>query len=177
MVPAAKENGPPRQVCPLCETPRLPDGRFCELDGHDFEADPPVPVVAQVPATWELDVRPDRDYFAQCAPEGVAFPVGTPPRSFVLDEVDVVVGRRSESRNLDPEIDLACGVADPAVSRLHARFVRDDAGSLAVVDEGSTNGTRINGNDEPILPGELVPLADGDRVHIGAWTTITVHRR
>ena len=177
MVPVATADGLPPETCPSCGTVRQSGGRFCELDGHDFEADPPQPIAAPAPATWELDVRPDREYFDQCAPEGVAFPDATPPRTFVLEEVDLVVGRRSESRNLDPEIDLACGVADPAVSRLHARFVRDDDGALSVVDEASTNGTRINGAEDPIPPGEPVPLTDGDRIHIGAWTTITVHRR
>jgi pSer/pThr/pTyr-binding forkhead associated (FHA) protein len=45
-----------------------------------------------------------------------------------------------------------------------------------VVDQNSTNGTTVNGSDEPIQPFVPVPLQDGDRVHVGAWTTITVRR-
>jgi hypothetical protein len=44
-----------------------------------------------------------------------------------------------------------------------------------VVDQDSTNGTTINGADEPIQPFVPVPLKSGDRVHVGAWTTITLH--
>jgi FHA domain len=174
MVPPAGADDPPAERCPRCGSPRLAGGRFCEDDGHDFEAE----VRATPPArgAWVLDVAPDREYFRLCAPDGVEFPEGTETRSFVLEGVDLVVGRRSESRNVEPESELACGVADPAVSRLHARFVQGDDDSLAVVDQGSTNGTRLNEAEEPIPPGALIPVTEGDRVHIGAWTTITVHR-
>jgi hypothetical protein len=167
-------DGPDREPnrCPRCTTPRLPGARFCEVDGYDFDADAPA-----IPAAWAFEVAADREYYARCAPAGVEFPNGYPSRRFQFDGDDAAIGRRSETRHVNPEIDLAGSVEDPAVSRLHARFVREADGSLAVVDAGSTNGTRLNGGDEPIRPGEHVPLADGDRVHIGAWTTITVRRR
>ena len=43
-------------------------------------------------------------------------------------------------------------------------------------DLGSTNGTMVNDNPLPIAPREAIPLADGDRVRVGAWTTITVRK-
>lgn len=55
-------------------------------------------------------------------------------------------------------------------------LVQQPDGSWAVVDQNSTNGTTVNGGEEPIQPFVPVPLQDGDRVHVGAWTTITVRR-
>ena len=43
-----------------------------------------------------------------------------------------------------------------------------------MVDLGSPNGTLVNGREIP--EGEVVPLRDGDRINLGAWTAITVHR-
>jgi hypothetical protein len=42
------------------------------------------------------------------------------------------------------------------------------------VDPGSANGTRINDGNEPIAVNVPVPVGAGDRIHIGAWTTITL---
>jgi hypothetical protein len=46
-----------------------------------------------------------------------------------------------------------------------------------VVDCGSANGTTINDDPTPIQPDTPVTLAEGDRVHLGAWTTITIVRQ
>jgi pSer/pThr/pTyr-binding forkhead associated (FHA) protein len=43
-----------------------------------------------------------------------------------------------------------------------------------VVDLGSPNGTLVNGGEIP--QGEVVPLRDGDRINLGAWTMITIIR-
>jgi pSer/pThr/pTyr-binding forkhead associated (FHA) protein len=42
-------------------------------------------------------------------------------------------------------------------------------------DLGSTNGTYLNDEPNPLSAGQTRPLKDGDEVHVGAWTTITVH--
>jgi hypothetical protein len=41
-----------------------------------------------------------------------------------------------------------------------------------VIDPGSENGTLVNGSE--IASGARVPLRDGDRIHLGAWTLITI---
>jgi predicted component of type VI protein secretion system len=43
-----------------------------------------------------------------------------------------------------------------------------------VLDPGSANGTLVNGAE--IAIGDQVRLQDGDRINLGAWTAITVHR-
>ncbi len=73
-----------------------------------------------------------------------------------------------------PDIDLSVPPEDPGVSHQHAVLVQQPDGNWAVVDQNSTNGTTVNGSEEPIQPFVPVPLQDGDRVHVGAWTTITI---
>jgi pSer/pThr/pTyr-binding forkhead associated (FHA) protein len=58
------------------------------------------------------------------------------------------------------------------VSRRHAVLVRTVDDGYDVVDLGSTNGTFVNDADEPLAPNDPAPLAAGDELHVGAWTTI-----
>jgi pSer/pThr/pTyr-binding forkhead associated (FHA) protein len=91
----------------------------------------------------------------------------------VFDADEITVGRRSESRAIAPDVDLSGDLADPGVSHAHAVIRRDGAsGTYSVVDLGSTNGTTLNDDEESIRPHELVLLKSGDRIHVGAWTTI-----
>ena len=84
------------------------------------------------------------------------------------------IGRRSATRELKPEIDLADQPVDPGVSRLHAVLIASPDGNWAILDPGSANGTRLNGREIP--PGEQIPLHEGDRINLGAWTVISMHR-
>src|SRR6266851_278304 len=84
------------------------------------------------------------------------------------------IGRRTAAGDLEPEIDLAGPPADPGISRLHAVLIAGPDDSWAVLDPGSANGTLLNGRK--IAMGDLVPLREGDRINLGAWTVITVHR-
>jgi pSer/pThr/pTyr-binding forkhead associated (FHA) protein len=108
-------------------------------------------------------------------PEGLQFPTAVESRTFVLDSATVAVGRRREADGRGSETDRGCPIDDPGVSRLHAVLLRRTDGSYSVVDAGSTNGTRLNGASLPIAVDTPVALADGDHIHVGAWTTITIH--
>jgi len=131
-------------------------------------------------ATWTAVVGADRAYYervqAGTGPEGsvVSFPSYYAERRFQLVGNQMRIGRRSVSRGLAPEIDLTGPPADPGISRLHAVLVAMPDGSWAVLDPGSANGTLVNGSE--IGVGDQVPLHDGDRINLGAWTAITVHR-
>jgi hypothetical protein len=59
------------------------------------------------------------------------------------------------------------------VSRRHATVSLDPAGQPRVRDEGSTNGTYVNG--ERIPPGVEVPLREGDSLRLAADVTGTVY--
>jgi pSer/pThr/pTyr-binding forkhead associated (FHA) protein len=125
--------------------------------------------------------RPDRAYFhevqAQEGPDAAAipFPAYCPERRFSLTGEQIRIGRLSRTRGVVPEIDLTGPPADPGVSHLHAVLLAQPGGGWAVVDPGSTNGTTLNDDPEPIGNDVAVPVGDGERIHIGAWTTITVH--
>ncbi len=124
-------------------------------------------------------VSSDRDYYesvrASSGPEGedVPFPSYCPERRFRLSGSQMRIGRRSVSRGVDPEIDLTGPPVDSGISRLHAVLIAGPDGSWSILDPGSANGTLVNGSEIPT--GDQVPLHDGDRINLGAWTAIMVH--
>ena len=74
---------------------------------------------------------------------------------FPLDSPELIIGR-AETAGIP--------LADPGISRTHARVVREGE-DFVVEDLGSTNGTEVNG--------QLVKrrrLADGDRIRMGSST-------
>ncbi|MDQ6613423.1 MAG: FHA domain-containing protein [Actinomycetota bacterium] len=173
--------------CPVCQTPRVGDDRFCEGCGHDYAAPtttagPAATVLASVSGThstsvWEATAIADRDYFDRVAPEGVPFPLHCPPRTFLLAGDQIRIGRHSNSRGIQPEVDLSGAPEDSAISHLHCILIEQADGSYSVVDPGSTNGTTVNDDPTPLMANISVALADGDRIHLGAWTTITIRAR
>lgn len=143
---------------------------------------PAFPQQPQQPATWTATIGPDRDYFMammqRSGPEaaGLNLPAYSPEQQRTLTGNQVTIGRRRHSTGDTPDIDLSVPPEDPGVSHQHAVLVQQPDGSWAVVDQNSTNGTTVNGSEDPIQPFVPVPLQDGDRVHVGAWTTITIRR-
>lgn len=197
---AASTATPGGEVCPSCGSAR--DGRFCEVCGHDFvlgggeetpapapapvEATPvaeaePLPRRAGTPPGWRVVVVADPEYHqrmqAMAMPDAppITFPAYCPERRFPMGRTQLLVGRRRPSRGIEPDIDLTGPPEDPAVSHSHALLVSSGEG-WTVVDLGSANGTYLNGAADPIEPHVPVPLKDGDRIHVGAWTTLAVER-
>ncbi|MFD2354460.1 FHA domain-containing protein [Nonomuraea ferruginea] len=82
------------------------------------------------------------------------------------------IGRSRRGRDLTPEIDLAGPPTDPGVSGLHAVLLATPGGTWMLVDPGSANGTQVNG--KPVTVNVPVPVGPGDRIHLGAWTVITI---
>lgn len=169
--------------CPQCREMRT--GRFCERCRYDVErgeanpAGPLPPPRAAVPA-WTLVATADRDFYEAMQARGwdtaepVEFPPYCPERRFVLHGEEVLVGRSRHSHGIEPHVDLTGPPQDPAVSHAHALLVAGPDGSWAVVDLGSANGTYVNDMSAPIEPRQPRPLRAGDRIHLGAWTTLTV---
>jgi hypothetical protein len=126
-----------------------------------------------------LIVDADSDYYAAQLQRGdiieseFPFPKYPHERRFTFVDGPVRIGRASASRGLNPEIDLTGPPLDPAVSHLHAQLLRHDEGWV-VVDLGSANGTRLNDAEEPLEAETEIPVKQGDRIHLGVWTTITV---
>ena len=130
--------------------------------------------------TWTAVVAADRAYYdsvqavSDTDAASIAFPAFVPERRFRLSGAEVRIGRRSVSRHIDPEIDLTGPPTDTGVSRLHAVLTAGPDQRWSVADAGSGNGIVVNGKDVPA--GQVVPLRHGDRIHLGAWTVITIVR-
>ncbi|MGN9837850.1 FHA domain-containing protein [Nonomuraea sp. H19] len=166
----------PAESCPVCRTPRA--GQFCEVCGHDYSDNGAAVPLPATGARWEAVTAADRVYYEKVIAEGgpdadaVAFPPYCPERSFGLYGEQVRIGRRSKARNLAPEIDLSGPPEDPGVSHLHAVLLAQPDGSWTLVDPGSSNGTQVNG--KPLKVNVPVRIGPGDRIHLGAWTVITI---
>ena len=130
--------------------------------------------------TRTATVSADREYFRLVMDIGgpdadsITFPEFCPDRYFPLRTSQVSIGRRSVKRGIRPDIDLTGPPEDPGVSHLHAMLITQPDGTLSIVDLGSSNGTTVNGGKASLRPNLPHTLADGDRIHLGAWTTITV---
>jgi hypothetical protein len=162
---------------------------FCDTCGTriDGGSPPTVPLItapADQPAAPAKEKCPNCGYprsgpFRFCEDCGYdhstgRFPVGVLPQTIELTPPQVRIGRRSVSKGTMPEIDLAAEPADPGVSHNHALLTFSIDGVWLVSDVGSSNGTWINDEDQPLTAGQSRTLKDGDQVHVGAWTTITL---
>ena len=158
-------------------------GRFCEACGHDSALPEPAAAPAAPQSTeaavsveWTATVTADREYYkrviARGGPDTVDFPEFFPERRIVLYG-NTLIGRTNRKQGVDPGIDLGIHPGDRGVSTQHAVLRIKDSG-LTITDLGSTNGTSLNDSDDLLGNGIETALADGDRIHVGAWTTITV---
>jgi FHA domain len=180
---AATPAGGPASAPPPA-SPQGPATTGSETTGGETAAPPAAPTGPAAAAAWQAVVTADRDYFERVVAIGgpeagaISFPPYCPERRFSLGTArageEKQIGRHSASRGIDPAIDLTGPPTDPGVSRLHAVLIGQADGSWAVLDPGSENGTFVN--DEEITVGVQVPLHDGDRIHLGAWTAITIRQ-
>jgi hypothetical protein len=155
--------------CPVCGAACTDDDRYCEDCGHDLDI-----AAANRVARWEIEITADREYFERMSAPGVTFPSVPVADSLTLAGGEVLIGRR-----LDEDvarIDMAGPPEDGGVSHRHAIITCRDDGVLTITDIGSTNGTFVNDSPDALAPGEPVILHDGDRIHVGAWTTIVACR-
>ena len=79
-----------------------------------------------------------------------------PGREYKIVKESLSIGRSRES-----DIFLE----DLAVSRLHASVVNQGNGQYALKDEGSANGTKVNG--QLVGKFQVFPLQEGDRIQLG----------
>lgn len=176
-----EQQQPPAPFPPQQQPQPGPDGQWGGAPGPAPMA-PPQGLPPVIGDGWVVAIAPDREYFmammSRSGPEaaGLNLPSYSPEQVLPLAGGQVSVGRRRNSTGESPNVDLGRTPEDPGVSHQHALLVQQQDGSWAVVDQNSTNGTTVNLAEEPIQPYVPVPLHEGDRVHVGAWTTLTVRR-
>ena len=186
------------QPCPSCALVNTADALFCEGCGYDFTtgtmprqvtprnsldlgaapAQETVPdsVAPSVEVEWVAEVWVDPDWYADqdsdepCPSPGL--PVVVP-----LATQSLLIGRRSRSRNIHPEIECS---SDVGVSRRQAQLTTDGQ-RWWVEDLQSSNGTYVGAASGPLPtdalpPGQRREVALDDRIYVGAWTCIVVRR-
>jgi hypothetical protein len=165
--PSASGGESTPDACPGCGEPVV--GRFCESCGYDVESGTPAG-----PAPVTLALGADRAHWERMVGEGEpAFPAASPTLSFELTGERAVLGRVRPGREPDVDLPLTGAAADPAVSHHQCVFEKQDD-VWTVRDAGSSNGTWLNDADQPLGAEETHVLVSGDRIHIGAWTRLTV---
>jgi hypothetical protein len=92
-------------------------------------------------------------------------------RVFPLDLDENLVGRRSASKGIYPEI----VINDPGVSHRHLMFIKQQDNSFAALELGSSNGTELNG--AALEPGINTAVKAGDELTIGIWTILKLVSR
>ena len=167
--------------CPACGASI--NGRFCESCGYDTALPAPpktevAPSAAETQVEWTAVVTADKEYYkrviARGGPDIVDFPEVFPQRRITLQD-STLIGRANRRQGVEPGIDLGIHPIDRGVSTQHAVLQIRDSG-LTITDLGSTNGTSLNDSDDLLGNGVETTLSDGDRIHVGAWTTITVNK-
>jgi serine/threonine-protein kinase len=173
---SAAATPPVAMPSPPAAPPSRVEASFPVPDAGSMSAGPDR--AGQAAATWTAVVTADRSYYdrvqADTTPDAalIEFPDHYPERRFRLAGTEARIGRRSESRRIEAEIDLKGPPSDPGVSHRHAKLIAAPDGTWSVVDLGTLNGTLVNGSE--IARGVAVPLRDGDRINLGAWTLITM---
>src|SRR5437660_602562 len=81
---------------------------------------------------------------------------------------------RKESLSIGRSRESDIFLEDLAVSRLHASILNMGNGSYALKDEGSANGTKVNG--QMVNKYQTYPLQDGDRVQLGQTVLVFARR-
>lgn len=98
---------------------------------------------------------------AAAGPYTLTLRLGGLSATYPLVKDVTTIGRPDSETNTYPDIEVDL---DDGVSRRHAE-VRQEDGSVYLVDMGSTNGTILNG--EMLTAGRPAPLLRGDRIRIG----------
>jgi hypothetical protein len=138
-----------------------------------LEPPPPAPFLPSsqpAPATPRPRAAPARSAMTHRGPYDLCLDDGT--RAPVTTAGLVVGRRRSSSSSAQGGSSARLEIDDTSrsLSREHARLVEGDDGVVHLVDLGSGNGTIVrhpDGTATELVPGQPVPLREGDSLHLG----------
>ena len=158
-------------TCPNCQHQNITGTLFCSQCGaqlikkHDISNPQTIPAADfayQRLITNRLTSTPDEPI------------VGSKAALHIMDAGKIVpltgrdeftLGRTAEGQPITPDIDLSPYKAyEKGVSRLHAK-IKINGSIITVIDLGSVNGTRVNG--QKIAPDQPYPLNHGDILSLG----------
>jgi len=168
-------------ICPNCKYQEIDGALFCsecgaqlvfsstkELDTMGFEQKPETPKPITSPLSIDSPGKQSSPPSGKPAAVGVGLSLKMVSSGQVIPltgQNEFTLGRITEGQPILPDIDLSPyeGYAE-GVSRLHAAIRITERGVM-IVDLGSSNGTRING--QKIVPNVNYPLKDGDIIALG----------
>jgi pSer/pThr/pTyr-binding forkhead associated (FHA) protein len=164
-------------VCPNCKHQEMDGALFCSECGAQLvfsnvkEAEPVQDETKTIPAKSgdkSEPVSPAQSNGSRQSGGSVGLSLKIVSSGQVIPlsgQNEFTLGRITEGQPILPDIDLSPyeGYAE-GVSRLHAAIRITERGVM-IVDLGSSNGTRING--QKIVPNVNYPLKDGDIIALG----------
>jgi pSer/pThr/pTyr-binding forkhead associated (FHA) protein len=157
-------------TCPNCKHKELPGALYCSECGEQLaftdkltfqsnsqdDSDALDLEVSDEEATPIQEIYPGNHFSLYLIEAGKTIPL--------TGRSEFIVGRVTEGQPILPDIDLTTFEAyTQGVSRLHAA-IKVMEKRMVIVDLGSSNGTRVNGQkilaniDYPIKPGDLLAL-------------------
>ncbi len=175
-------------ICPNCGAETRPGDNFCLSCGYRVPGSPPASIATDEatifgsppPASnsWSGGSEPTvlgqdaegATLRANAVPSKIENPArfvlssnkGNGPKEYPLEKPDTSIGRA-------PENDIVLPDEEKVISRYHAT-IRYENGSYSLRDEGSSNGTYVNGQGlEKNFPRML---QDGDHVSIGDYELV-----
>lgn len=161
-------------ICPNCQHTELPGALFCSECGSQlFTSDPfGTQAIQKTPSDFFNSRPPYEDRGKEM--QQTEFLKGPYITLRVIDSVDMIrlngkteftLGRAAEGQPILPDVDLTHYDAySLGVSRLHA-VLKVSLERIAIMDLGSSNGTRING--QKIVPQVDYPVNLGDIIALG----------
>jgi pSer/pThr/pTyr-binding forkhead associated (FHA) protein len=163
-------------TCPVCHQSEYEGEIFCSRCGAQLALVEDSATTRSFRATQTAEIAP-----TNAAPRPAQTPMPRPPApgqialapegadaSVILaGKFEYILGRESQSQS-PPDVDLnPYGGREKGVSRRHASL-RVDGKQLLLMDLGSANGTKLNG--ETMRSQEPVRLLDGDEIRLGKLT-------
>jgi len=105
-----------------------------------------------------------------------------PPRDMLLGRVRIERGKepgriyeiRKDALSIGRSRESDVFLEDLSVSRLHASILTTNDGISMLRDEGSANGTKLNG--QRVNKDQMLPLTEGDRIQIGETGLVFLSR-
>jgi pSer/pThr/pTyr-binding forkhead associated (FHA) protein len=160
-------------TCPVCHQTEYEGELFCSRCGAQLGLTEDAPVTRSFPTTQPMETPPAsaaaRSAPAHAprppAPGQIALaPEGADSSIILAGKFEYTLGRESQAQS-PPDVDLnPYGAREKGVSRRHATL-RVDGKQLLLMDLGSANGTKLNG--ESLRAQEPVRLLDGDESRLG----------
>lgn len=90
---------------------------------------------------------------------------GVQGKEFIIESETTNIGRWDPDSGAFPDIDLTNDDNEAKISRKHAKVISKN-GQYFLEDYGSLNGSYVN-RAERLVPGEPVPIKNGDEVILG----------